>query len=308
MDILDTHRKELAGVDKFYRDEILPDLIAKDMLRRNLVKKFYTVIGIVIPIAILAAFFGFHHFQSPMAVMVPGVIALVIIGIAYAKFGELKANSKFGIVGKLCDFLGWKFTPKGFSVLPSEPFLACHLLPRSERQTYEDCIHGKIKGTDFILHEAHLQKKQRSGKTDTWVTVFRGVMIRLAFPREFLGTTLLLRDAGFLNTKKKSGLKRVGLVDPVFEKIFEAYGSDQVEARYLLTPTFMQKLVDLQRLLDGNKLKAAFTGGHLLITVQAPDQFEIGSMFTSLTDITRTQKVVDEIATVLDIVEIVNQR
>jgi len=40
-------------------------------------------------------------------------------------------------------------------------------------------------------------------------------------------------------------MKRVGLVDPVFEKIFEAYGTDQVEARYLLTPTFMQRLVRL---------------------------------------------------------------
>ena len=62
-----------------------------------------------------------------------------------------------------------------------------------------------------------------------------------------------------------------------FSKIFEAYGTDQVETRYLLTPTFMQRLVDLEQSVDGKKIRFAFTGGQLLIAVETENRYEAGS-------------------------------
>ena len=47
------------------------------------------------------------------------------------------------------------------------------------------------------------------------------------------------------------GLRKVGLEDPHFEKIFEVFGDDQVEARAILTPVFMEELVALETAYAG---------------------------------------------------------
>ena len=123
------------------------------------------------------------------------------------------------------------------------------------------------------------------------------------FHRKFLGQTVVLRDKGVFQRKERGDMKRVGLVDPVFEKIFEAYSTDQVESRYLLDPVVMQKMVDLERILDGKNIRFGFVAGQLLIVVQTPNRFEGGSMLKSMTAQERTQKTLDEIGIVYDIVD-----
>ena len=127
--------------------------------------------------------------------------------------------------------------------------------------------------------------------------------MQIDYPREFMGRTVVLRDAGIFNRKKKKGMKRVGLVDPVFEKIFEAYSTDQVESRYLLTPTFMQRLVDLETSVSGKKIRFGFLEGKLFIAIEAPNQFEAGSMFKPLTDTDRTEKILHEISAIFNVVD-----
>ena len=47
-----------------------------------------------------------------------------------------------------------------------------------------------------------------------------------------------------MQAKELKGKKVVKLEDVEFEKHFEVYGTDQIESRYLLTPSFMQRLLD----------------------------------------------------------------
>ena len=61
-----------------------------------------------------------------------------------------------------------------------------------------------------ILERKH---KDKDGKTH-WSTAFRGVLLEIDSGREFLGRTIVLRDAGMFNSKRKGDLKRIGLVDP----------------------------------------------------------------------------------------------
>ena len=89
------------------------------------------------------------------------------------------------------------------------------------------------------------------------------------------------------------------------DRIFEAYGTDQVEARYLLDPVFMQKLIDLEQSVDGKKIRFGFLGGKLHIVVQTPNRYEAGSMLKPLTAPDRTQKILDEIGAIYDIVDAV---
>ena len=147
-------------------------------------------------------------------------------------------------------------------------FETCRLIPKHDFSAFEDLVEGERNGRAFQLYEAHLEAEQTDSKgRKSRTTVFRGQLLRMTFQREFSGRTLVLRDAGLLNFAQGFGseLKRAGLADPKFEKKFEVYTSDQVEARYLLTPTLMESLLRLEKQMHGKRIRCGFDGGDVLV-------------------------------------------
>src|SRR5262249_17869964 len=160
---------------------------------------------------------------------------------------------------------------------------------------YEDCFSGERFKCGFTLYEAHLEEKHQTKNGTSYSTVFRGQVVRIAFPKKFLGTTVVRRDLGWFNFVNRFGngnLQRVGLEDSKFERDFEVYGTDQVEARELVHPVFMERLLALEAHFDGKRLRCAFEGGDLLLAVEGRDRFELGSMFRPLADRDRVRIVV----------------
>ena len=228
---------------------------------------------------------------------------------SYVLFKDIEAATKQNVLAGICKFLGWSFQEQFEPPVLFDSFVNLGLLPsRFTKSHFEDRIAGVAHGTRFEFFETHLEKQNSSEKKNETVSVFRGQLLALEFDQKFSGRTIVLRDKGWLQGKKKQDMKRVGLVDPVFEKIFEAYGTDQVEARYLLTPTFMQRLVDLENSVDGKKIRFGFTEGYLLIAVETGNRYESGSMFKPLIDTGRTQKVLDEIGAIYDVIDGVMRR
>jgi hypothetical protein len=114
------------------------------------------------------------------------------------------------------------------------------------------------------------------------------------------------RDAGLFNfLGGTSKLKKVSLEDPVFEKAFEVYSNDQVESRYLLHPMFMQRLVDLETAFKGKKLRCGFDQGDLMIAIEGGNKFEPGSMFKPLADPVRAKSLVDDVSSVMRVMDAV---
>ena len=98
---------------------------------------------------------------------------------------------------------------------------------------------------------------------------FGGVLasFRLAHPRP--GLTVVTRDHGMLGNllaRAGSGIERMPLEDPTFEGVFEAYGTDQVGGRVILTTTMLERLKALDELAHAHGFACAFLEDHLLIT------------------------------------------
>ena len=170
----------------------------------------------------------------------------------------------------------------------------------------EDKIYGSHDDVRFELAECRLHRIQRSGRTTSYVEVYHGVLFNFTFPKRFSGKTLVLRDSGSIgNFFKGIGKEnRIRLEDPRFEKMFEVYGTDQVEARYLLTPTFMERLMELAELFGQKSVELAFEGDNLLLSIRvSEDQFEGGGMFRRMTDVSRIETLVRELCAVFDVVE-----
>lgn len=51
---------------------------------------------------------------------------------------------------------------------------------------------------------------------------------------------------------KKSNLKKIQLDNPEFNKIYWTYSQDEIETRYILTATFMEKMLSIKNMLSGH--------------------------------------------------------
>lgn len=278
-----------------YDSAIRPELEALELRRRKAMDFLKVVGGIGLLLVIVVNIIPGNGPEGML--MLAGLAMCVISVIPVLKIGT---EAKGVIVGALCKALGLQFQPNGFKPAALQQMQALRLLPAFDSERYEDRFTGSRRGCDFELCEADLD--QGSGKSRT--NVFKGQLFSVAFPRRFLGTTVVLRDAGWWNRfGRPKDLERVGLEDPHFEKIFEVTGSDQVEARAILTPDFMEKLLALEAVFEGTALRCAFAGGRVLIAVEGKDRFEIGDVFRNLVDYGRVQQVARDLEAVFGLID-----
>ena len=128
---------------------------------------------------------------------------------------------------------------------PLDEFRRHRLFEDWDRCKAEDEIAGDYRGLPLSILEIRLMKG--SGKNER--TVFRGLTATVTLPRGLKGTTVVVPDRGMfgnLAERLRGGpCERVRIEDPVFERAFEVYGTDQVSARALLTPAFMERFMAL---------------------------------------------------------------
>lgn len=310
-----TQPVDLAHLDdalfaRLYQERIEPCFHANEEHRVDAVKQFKTRAAISVVVALAIGAGAAMLTQEAGSGLAFGFIAVVIgLIIAYQPLAKLAKKLKQEYCAAIADAMGATYSIAGFSP-PALPRLkALKLLPGYDRSAFEDLFAGAHKGASYELYEGHLERRSTDSKGRTrYTTVFRGQLIRMHFPREFLGVTIVRRDAGVFNVfgggqldGKK--LERVRLVASEFEKAFEVWGTDQVEARYLLHPVMMERLIALEAGLHGKRIRCAFEGGDLLVAVEGGNLFEPGDMFKPLVDPSRARRIVDEIASVVKVMD-----
>ena len=302
---------EFAGFDRIYEQEIRPSLMAREVERVAAAQKAIQTRWIGGAIIAAGVGIGFALLKLPVVAIIVGILGFGVIGWGNMGISRLAGEAKALIVEPIARQLNLAFTPAPGTCESIYRHKDVGVVPGWDRSDFEDLVTGKRGAVDFELFEAHLEEKRTTtdskGRTQTtWVTVLQGQCLRLDFHKTFYGRTLVTRDMGFFNRfGGGKGMQRAMLEDPKFEKIFEVYTTDQVEGRYLLTPDLMQKLVDLEEVFRGGKLKAAFDGGEMLITVQGGNLFEPGSMFKPLDSADRVQELLKDFAAVFGLIDAV---
>lgn len=187
------------------------------------------------------------------------------------------------------------------------------LLPSYDDSYFQDEWRGNVGGTEFLLFELTLTETSGSGRSRKTVTVFRGMILRMRFARPFLGTTLVKRNgikfSLFGESKSYGGqtLERVKMVDPRFEQAFDVYGTDQVEGRYLVHPSYCERLLELESQFSGEKLCALFYKGDLLVTIETGDLFESATLDPEK-DRQLLGKTIDQFASITRLIQTLNER
>ena len=308
----------LEGFSDLYDREIGPWLAERDEQRKTALRNAVLLVALTLPVAAVLILSGLGKLDLIGQTGQFGVIGgmalgggAVFLGLRWVK--QVKDDVKAFLMGKICGFLGLRYRVDCGGV-PIDTFSRLSLIPRYDRRHLEDEIAGEHDGVALHVFEAKLQDRRTStdskGRTRTrYVTIFRGLLMRFAFPKPFRGITIITQDRGWLGNffgKLGRSGEKIALEDPRFEKVFEVYGSDQVEARYLLTPAFMERILALSQQVGGG-LRLAFEGELLLISLRTGrDQFEAGSMLSRLDDPKRVQDILNELAILFQIVETLN--
>lgn len=244
--------------------------------------------------------------------------AVGIAGFAWAEMPKREAikRVKVGINDAIAEALGLQYSHDCEPGMPFQLSKSCKLLPSHDRASFEDHWSGHFGDIPFTLHETKLEERRGSGKNRRWVTVFQGLVMSIGYKRRFHGTTLLVRDNAhrrFFGGKKDNitvegmQLDYADMTHPEFEDRFDIYTSDQVEARHLIDPLYVERLIALERSYRGQDVATIFHEGSIVVTLKAGNMFESGSIEAS-DDRHRLQRTIDQFARIADLAGELNSR
>ncbi|WNO08297.1 DUF3137 domain-containing protein [Teredinibacter sp. KSP-S5-2] len=220
---------------------------------------------------------------------------------------EYKTSIKDQVFPKILSFLG-EFEYRSSCSDTVMQWSNTGLIPSYNREINEDAIYGLYKGVMLNLFESHLKNERGSGKDRREVTVFKGIVIDIDMNKPFQGKTILRKDRGKVRNWLKrtfDRMDRVVLEDPKFESIFEVYSTDQIEARYLLTPAFMERINSLVERMEGEGIQCCFLSEKLFMMIPlTKNMFEPGSVFESEDFVDDAKSLLADMNDIFSIVEI----
>lgn len=321
-------------IQKIWSDQLVPRLHSMEQgraaakeehKRRSLPAKIGCAIGGLVGFAFIGIF-------SPMLAM--GAYTLITRSTRKALESH-GTRAKHLLVAAACETLGFTYKPTqtvpkpknifsdtfekfahGFSLNRSATDLenACPtpamgvisqygLYGQIDKARFDDMVCGERSGVEFSMVEAHLQRYEGSGKSRRLVTKFQGILLHFEYPRNFLGTTIVSKAGSGTRLARKNALNRVDIVASEFRNLFDVCSNDQTEARYLLSPDRLLRLIALSNYFSHRQIQAVFTQGHMTLALSTPDMFEVGDAWNGLIDQSRFADCLHELGLICDVID-----
>lgn len=146
-------------------------------------------------------------------------------------------------------------------------------------------------------------------RVDSAMTSFRGMFTWVELDKVLSGTVIILPDhiesklghmaktiQLFNNSRTE---KLVMMEDPVFERHYAVYASDEVLARYILTPAMMQRLTQLRERF-GRDVMVSFVRGRFCCAISSPDGF-FALRSKAIRDGRFVEEIYNDISTAVDL-------
>jgi len=309
----------MLSLDRVISD-VRPTLERLESDRRSLKRSQQTFYLWIVPIFAGLACLAFASLPLAIAGVVLGLaVSITVHYYVVSKPKRAYVNRyKRTVLKRLVQLVdpGLNYVPE--SGIAEREFVASELFTtRPDRFHSEDLVFGHHGKTGIRLSEVVAWNRETStdskGRSETrYVEYFRGLMLIADFHKHFGDRTFVFPDTaeslfgGFGRAMQKLGGRRgtrlVQMDNIDFEKAFAIYTSDQVEARYILTPSMMERLLSMRQRFGGN-VRVAFKDSHVWIAVPHKHQYLEPSHHVSATDTTQIQRMLEEVIPFLQIVD-----
>lgn len=234
-----------------------------------------------------------------------GLILFICFVAGAACFGlkkKFENEIKQKIMPYVCKCLGnlsWKNAQCSFEQL----LCKSGIIDRYNCVSYDDSFTGNYKDINYEICESWFTNETGSGRHRRIETIFRGVMVKLDMNKSFTGNTVIRPDTS-LHRSPLQNLKHTTLEDVVFEKKFDVFTDDEVEARYLITPSFMERLNNMKTAFEAYAISCAFYDKYLLVGLStSKDLFSIGDLNKPVNDDKQFFTMFEEILSIIKLID-----
>lgn len=293
-------------------------------------------------LVVLLIFLGPKNNTTILVGFVLGVVGFFVIASMMGKnSADFENKVKLTVMGKLLSFFGdfsWTTQPK----ITRDEVVKAKLFYDFDSFYIDDNFEGTYKGQNVVISEICLKKTvhTRSDGNDSSNTksiiLFSGVFVKISMNKNFSSHTVIVdKDSSFekaiegqnvlvnslissisngsLNIGlggnsskedfyKRSKMESVILEDPEFCEMFEVYSTDQVDSRYILTTTFIERFKLLSKSMQNGGISACFLNNSVIFAIpsmlsmpelqalgvkpvrQEKDLFLLGDLNTPMTD------------------------
>jgi len=281
--------KNVSELTDFYYKNLFPTLEILEKDRKQLRSRII-IIGVLVTI-----------FAIFIASLLPK--NLDFVGVAYVAAGALlykfllkdyTKEFKQKIIRPLINAIDEKLNYSETLHVARSHFDKSDLFSSPDRFTGNDLVRGKIENINIQFSDIHAEKKHRDSKGRTsHSTIFQGLFIVSEFNKKFHGQTVVLPDTAqstfgslignWLQSKNMARDELVKMDDPLFEKEFVVYSTDQVEARYILSHSLMKKLLNFKH-KSKHPLHISFIGSNIHMAIEYNKDLFEPTVFSSLLD------------------------
>lgn len=235
----------------------------------------------------------------------PGVFfGISVYGIVSALLTESKrrnfrSNFKNRIVASIAKSFGLSYDENGG--LGTDEFFEIYDYCINE-QSSEDMMSGEVQGVRVRFSDFYAAEKVRTKNGTRTDVKFQGVLFVADFHKR-LNCEVRVCHKNSRNLRRYG--QRTNMDDVKFEEFFDVYTTDQVGARYALTPLLMQRLTEIYLRL-GSQINAVMKEDKIYVAIETwRDNFE-PRIDCSLKQDATIELYVDEIGALAGIVSELN--
>lgn len=179
------------------------------------------------------------------------------------------------------------------------------LVPIS-KMSCDDIFTGDWDGVNLNIIESSFS----TGNGKYRHIVFDGVFVVLNMNKSFSGRTVI-KQKEFLDSepvdlglKPFEHLNEIKLEDVEFNKTYKVYSTDEVEARYLITPSFMERLKRMKVAFSADNVRCAFFDKYLIIGLATTkDLFSIASIKKPMNDSKQYFQMFEEMLSIIKLID-----
>lgn len=358
---------------KVYTNEIKPQLLENEQIRKQLLKKVILTDTLLIVLSAIFTGLGLSRFAATgvlsnlVKFYFVAAIVSIVIGILYSYFENqtfsdtLKKQYKKKIIKGFKEIVEMHWIKK--PTINKTELEMSGLFASFDYLDTDDCFRGTYKDIEYAIQECTLTQNESA----FWLA-FKGIVVQFSSNKRFKGNTLISTkndfnikniDLGtlivsiiflglgiyltwiifsyiygqmtvygeFNSTEllvglellvipvtaigcliwvyhKKLSLKKTKLEDIDFEKKYKVQTTDEIEARYLLTPSFMERLKNIQTAFETSNIKCAFSSDSLMLAIPTNKNiFEIGNLLTPLDNAQTFDRFFTELTSLLILIE-----
>jgi hypothetical protein len=302
----------------FYATALLKELKQLDVQRRAVLRN--VMIVIVIAAAVMATSIAFVvAYRLPANTLMIGLFICGGGGTFFYRFliSGYVHEFKLRIIKRIIEFVdpGLVYSPKGY--VSKVQFNSSRIFQRyPDRMKGDDLVEGKIGKTDITFSEVHAEYRtsssySRGGSKKRYHTIFKGLFFKADFNKNFYGKTVVLPDTAekifgslgsFFQKLNWTRGDFIKLDDPEFERYFVVYADDQIESRYILSPSLMKRIVDFRK-KTGKRIFLSFVGSEVFVAVPYKRGLFEPAVFTSITGFKSVKEYLEDLQLALGIVE-----